>query len=117
MWTPTTRRQYSRTLTRYQTDLTDAEWRVIAPHLPNTLPECSRAAPEPSERITALTICRLRYYTKKSNTKLGSRNSLAKDQVAMRFGNRARILLMSENSSAPDKATKGRQQRFPGNTL
>lgn len=35
MWTPTTRRQYSRTVTRYQTDLTDAEWRVIAPHLPN----------------------------------------------------------------------------------
>ena len=35
MWTPTTRQQHSRTATRYQTDLTDAEWRVIAPHLPN----------------------------------------------------------------------------------
>ena len=34
MWTPTTRRQHSRTVIRYQTDLTDAEWRVIAPHLP-----------------------------------------------------------------------------------
>jgi transposase len=34
MWTPTTRQQHSRPLTRYQTDLTDAEWRVIAPHLP-----------------------------------------------------------------------------------
>ena len=34
MWTPTTRQQHSRTITRYQTDLTDAEWRVIAPHLP-----------------------------------------------------------------------------------
>ena len=34
MWTPTTRQQYSRRVTRYQTDLTDAEWRVIAPHLP-----------------------------------------------------------------------------------
>ncbi len=34
MWTPTTRQQYSRTVTRYQTDLTDAEWHVIAPHLP-----------------------------------------------------------------------------------
>jgi putative transposase len=33
MWTPTTRRQHSRTVTRYHTDLTDAEWRVIAPHL------------------------------------------------------------------------------------
>ena len=34
MWTPTTRQQHSRTVARYQTDLTDAEWRVIAPHLP-----------------------------------------------------------------------------------
>jgi transposase len=34
MWTPTTRQQHSRTVTRYQTDLTDAEWHVIAPHLP-----------------------------------------------------------------------------------
>jgi hypothetical protein len=34
MWTPTTRQQHSRPLTRYQTDLTDAEWRVIASHLP-----------------------------------------------------------------------------------
>ena len=31
MWTPATRRQHSRTVKRYQTDLTDAEWRVIAP--------------------------------------------------------------------------------------
>ena len=34
MWTPTTRQQHSRTVTRYLTDLTDAEWHVIAPHLP-----------------------------------------------------------------------------------
>src|SRR5271167_594401 len=34
MWTPTTRLQHSRPVTRYQTDLTDAEWGVIAPHLP-----------------------------------------------------------------------------------
>ena len=34
MWTPTTRQKYSRTVTRYQTDLTDTEWRIIAPHLP-----------------------------------------------------------------------------------
>src|SRR3984885_2329075 len=34
MWTPPTRQQHSRPLTRYQTDLTDAEWCVIAPHLP-----------------------------------------------------------------------------------
>jgi transposase len=31
MWTPTTRQQHSRAVTRYQTDLTDAEWLVIAP--------------------------------------------------------------------------------------
>ena len=35
MWTPTTRQQHSRTATRYQTDMTDAEWHVIAQHLPN----------------------------------------------------------------------------------
>ena len=34
MWTPTTRQQHSHTVTRYQTDLTDVEWRVIAPQLP-----------------------------------------------------------------------------------
>lgn len=34
MWTPTTRAQHSRENFRYQTDLTDAEWAVIAPHLP-----------------------------------------------------------------------------------
>src|SRR5499433_3226960 len=34
MWTPTARQKYSRTVTRYQTDLTDTEWRIIAPHLP-----------------------------------------------------------------------------------
>lgn len=34
MWTPTTREQYRRRTTRYQTDLTDEEWRVIEPLLP-----------------------------------------------------------------------------------
>jgi transposase len=34
MWTPASRQQHSRIVTRYQTDLTDAEWRVIAPYLP-----------------------------------------------------------------------------------
>jgi hypothetical protein len=34
MWTPTTRQQHSRPVTRYQTDLIDAEWRLITPHLP-----------------------------------------------------------------------------------
>ena len=30
------RQRHSRPVTRYQTDLTDADWRVIAPHLPKT---------------------------------------------------------------------------------
>src|SRR5918994_1834718 len=34
MWTPTTRRQYSRDGLRYETDLTDAEWALIAPLVP-----------------------------------------------------------------------------------
>ena len=42
MWTPTTRQQHSRPVIRYQTDLTDAEWRVIAPHLPKP---CSTGRP------------------------------------------------------------------------
>ena len=39
MCTPTTRRQHSRDGLRYETDLTDAEWAVIEPLMP-----------EPSER-------------------------------------------------------------------
>jgi transposase len=34
MWTPTTRRQHSRAGLRYKTDLTDAEWAVIGPLMP-----------------------------------------------------------------------------------
>ena len=34
MWTPTTRKQHNRRTNRYQTDVTDEEWRVIEPHLP-----------------------------------------------------------------------------------
>ncbi len=34
MWTPTTRRQHSRAGLRYETDLTDAEWALIEPLLP-----------------------------------------------------------------------------------
>jgi len=41
MWTPTTRRQHSRAGLRYETDLTDAEWAVIAPLMPNPAP-CGR---------------------------------------------------------------------------
>ena len=34
MWTPTTRKQHSRPAARYQTDLTDAEWKLIEAHIP-----------------------------------------------------------------------------------
>jgi len=34
MWTPTTRRQHSRDELRYGSDLTDAEWAIIAPFMP-----------------------------------------------------------------------------------
>ena len=37
MWTPTTRRHYSRDDLRYETDLTDAEWALIEPLLPEPL--------------------------------------------------------------------------------
>src|SRR3712207_3686448 len=33
-WTDSARRQYARTATRYTTDLTDAEFALIVPHLP-----------------------------------------------------------------------------------
>src|SRR3954451_3456149 len=42
MWTSTTREQYSRTAARYETDLTDAEWTVIEPHMP---PPAKRGRP------------------------------------------------------------------------
>lgn len=34
MWTPATRAQHTRVAKRYQTDLNDAEWRLIAAYLP-----------------------------------------------------------------------------------
>ena len=34
MWTPTTRLEHSRDHLRYGSDLTDAEWAIIAPFLP-----------------------------------------------------------------------------------
>ena len=42
MWTPTTRRQHSRAGLRYETDLTDAEWALIEPHMP---PPCGCGRP------------------------------------------------------------------------
>ena len=34
MWTPATRKNYSRNGLRNQSDVTDEEWRVIEPYLP-----------------------------------------------------------------------------------
>jgi len=34
MWTPTTRAQHSRAGLRYGSDVTDAEWLILAPFLP-----------------------------------------------------------------------------------
>ncbi len=34
MWTPATRRQHSRDHLRYGSDLSDAEWEIIAPFMP-----------------------------------------------------------------------------------
>ena len=41
MWTPTTRRQHSRTGLRYGSDVTDAEWLLLSPFLPAPSP-CGR---------------------------------------------------------------------------
>ena len=36
MWTPTTRREHSRERLRYESDTSDAEWALLAPHFPPT---------------------------------------------------------------------------------
>ena len=38
MWTEITRRKYEREGQRYASDLTDAEWVVIEPHMPAVKP-------------------------------------------------------------------------------
>src|SRR5712691_3653579 len=38
MWTETTRRQYRREDLRYASDMTDAEWALIEPHMPRQKP-------------------------------------------------------------------------------
>ena len=50
MWTPTTRRQQSRAGLRYETDLTDAEWAVIGPLLPEPA-RCGRPPVWPMREI------------------------------------------------------------------
>ena len=50
MWTPTTRRQHSRTVLRYGSDLTDAEWEILAPFLPGEA-SCGRKRAWPMREI------------------------------------------------------------------
>jgi transposase len=50
MWTPTTRRQHSRTGLRYGSDLTDTEWAILAPFLP-TAATCGRKRAWPMREI------------------------------------------------------------------
>lgn len=45
MWTPATRRQHSREHLRYETDLTDREWKLIAP-----MPPAAAKTGRPCER-------------------------------------------------------------------
>jgi transposase len=55
MWTPTMRRQHSRAGLRYGSDLTDAEWAILAPFLP-TEADCGRKRAYPMREI-ANAIC------------------------------------------------------------
>ena len=50
MWTPTTRRHHSRANLRYETDLTDAEWAVIEPLMPQPA-VCGRPALWPMREV------------------------------------------------------------------
>jgi transposase len=50
MWTPTTRRQHSRAGLRYETDLTDAEWALVEPLLPEPA-SCGRPPLWPMREI------------------------------------------------------------------
>lgn len=59
MWTPASRRRYSREHQRYESDLTDAEWRLIEPHLP---PPSEQGRPRswPWREIVTAIFCVLR---------------------------------------------------------
>ena len=50
MWTPTTRSQHTRAGLRYGSDLTDAEWTILAPFLPAGAP-CGRKRAWPMREI------------------------------------------------------------------
>lgn len=53
-WTEITRRQYRRDGLRYASDLTDAEWRLIAPHLPPAKPLGRRRTTELRRVVDAM---------------------------------------------------------------
>ena len=54
MWTPTTRQQHSRDSLRYASDLTDAEWRLLEPLLPQPCRRGRRWAWPQREIINAI---------------------------------------------------------------
>lgn len=54
MWNPTARAQHSRAHLRYESDLTDAEWRLIEPHLPPARPRGRRRRWSMRENIGAI---------------------------------------------------------------
>ena len=53
MWTPATRKNYSRNGLRYQSDVTDEEWRVIEPYLPPAKASAARAVGRCARSSTA----------------------------------------------------------------
>jgi len=53
-WTEITRRQYRRVGLRYASDLTDEEWKLIAPHLPPAKPLGRRRATDLRQAVNAM---------------------------------------------------------------
>ncbi len=76
MWTPTTRRQHSRTGLRYETDLTDAEWAIIAPLLPS--PACCGRPPVWSMReiLNAILAVNIDLRMEAGNVRFGAGNQV-----------------------------------------
>ncbi len=54
MWTPATRQKYTRPVSRYQSDITDAEWRVIEPLLPRASSKGRPRGWPPREIVNAI---------------------------------------------------------------
>jgi transposase len=54
MWTPATRKKYSRPASRYQSDATNEEWRVIEPFLPRPKTRARRWGWKPREIVNAI---------------------------------------------------------------